>query len=70
MNKIGDWFITLLYVAGIFVLVRPGSQGPGLVSAVGTSVSNMVDAATGDVSVSNSAWAAGGSSTGSGTGGS
>lgn len=64
MNKIGEWFIALLYVAGIFVLVRPGSQGPGLVTAVGNSVASMVNSATGDVSVTNSAWAAGMSNNG------
>lgn len=70
MNKIGEWMIALLYVAGIFVLVRPGSQGPGLVTAFGNSVAAMVNSATGDVSVQNSAWAAGMSTTGSGGGGS
>lgn len=47
MHKYGDWFILLLYVAAIFVLVRPGSQGPSLVTSLGTSTANLVKAATG-----------------------
>lgn len=47
MNRIGDWFITLLYVAMVYVLVRPNSQGPQFVAQIGTSVANMINAATG-----------------------
>lgn len=47
MNKIGDFLIAVLYVAGIFVLVRPGSQGPKLVDSVTTGTTNLVRAATG-----------------------
>lgn len=47
MNRIGDWLITLLYVAMIYVLVRPNSQGPAFVGAVGSSVASMINAATG-----------------------
>lgn len=47
MNKIGDFLIAVLYVAGIFVLVRPGSQGPALVNSLTTGTSNLVKAATG-----------------------
>ena len=31
----------------LLVLVRPGSQGPGFVSAVGSAMSNLVSASTG-----------------------
>jgi hypothetical protein len=47
IDKIGDWMIALLYVAGIFVLVRPGSQGPAFVTAITDGTSNLVKAATG-----------------------
>lgn len=47
VDKIGDWLIALLYVAAIFVLVRPGSQGPAFVTALTDGVKNMVNAATG-----------------------
>lgn len=47
MGKIGDFLIAIVYLAVVFVLVRPGSQGPGLVTAFGNSTSNLVKAATG-----------------------
>lgn len=47
INKIGDWLIALLYVAGIFVLVRPGSQGPAFVTALTDGTANLVKSATG-----------------------
>jgi hypothetical protein len=47
MDKIGDWLIALLFVAGIFVLVRPGSQGPQFVNALTSGTVNLVNAATG-----------------------
>lgn len=46
-DKIGDWAIALVYVAAIFVLVRPGSQGPKLVTAVGNAAKGLVNASTG-----------------------
>lgn len=54
MSKIGDFLISLLYVAGIFVLVRPGSQGPSLISAITSGTASLVDSATG-----GGGWAAG-----------
>lgn len=47
MNKVGDFLVGVLYVAAIFVLVRPGSQGPSLVNSITTGTSNLVNAATG-----------------------
>lgn len=47
MHRIGDWLILLLYVAIVFLLVRPGSQGPSLVETVGKSLVNLVTSATG-----------------------
>lgn len=47
MHRIGDFLIAIVYLAVIFVLVRPGSQGPSLVNAFGNSTSGLVKAATG-----------------------
>lgn len=47
MNRIGDWFIGLLWVAAIFVLVRPGSQGPGLVQNSLSGLNSMLSTVTG-----------------------
>lgn len=44
---IGEFLITLLYVALVFVLVRPRSQGPKLVDSLTTGTVNLVNAATG-----------------------
>lgn len=45
--RIGDWLIGILYVAAIFVLVRPGSQGPKLVDSVTGGLTALVNSATG-----------------------
>lgn len=47
MHRYADFLIAIVYLAVIFVLVRPGSQGPTLVGALGDSTSNLVKAATG-----------------------
>lgn len=47
MKAIGDWMIGILYVAAIFVLVRPGSQGPKLVESLTQGTTSLVNAATG-----------------------
>lgn len=47
MHKIGDFLVGILFVAAIFVLVRPGSQGPKLVDTATNGVVNLVKAATG-----------------------
>lgn len=47
MDRFWDWGILLLYVAIVFVLVRPGSQGPKLVENSGRSLVDLVKAATG-----------------------
>lgn len=47
MHRIFD-VVGLVVIAGIiFVLVRPGSQGPKLVGAVGESATGLLKAATG-----------------------
>ena len=47
MSKAFDWLILLLYVAIIFLFVRPGSQGPKLVDTSGKTLIGLVNAATG-----------------------
>ena len=47
MNKLVDLGTYAFLVAGILVLTRPGSQGPGFVSALGNSFAHVVQAASG-----------------------
>lgn len=47
MHRFFDWLMLLLYVAILFLLVRPQSQGPKLVDVTGKSLVNLVNAATG-----------------------
>lgn len=47
MHKIVDVATGVLVLAGIFVMVRPGSQGPTLVKNVGSAFGGVVGAATG-----------------------
>lgn len=48
MGRTAQSFITgIIIIAIIFVLVRPGSQGPGLVSGVSGGLAGLVQAATG-----------------------
>jgi len=47
MHRFFDWLMLLLYVAIIFLLVRPGSKGPALVDTIGGTLVRLVNAATG-----------------------
>jgi hypothetical protein len=47
MHRFFDWLILLLYVAIVFLLVRPGSKGPQLADIVGGTLVKLVNAATG-----------------------
>lgn len=47
MGKIIDVASMIVVVSGIMVLVRPGSQGPGLVSAIGNAFQGSLTVATG-----------------------
>lgn len=40
-------FVVVLYLAALFVLVRPGSQGPTLINNVSGGLTNLIKAATG-----------------------
>jgi hypothetical protein len=51
---VATWLVGLIYIAVLFVLVRPGSQGPTLVTAVTGGMTNLMNAATG-----GGGWAAG-----------
>ena len=47
MNQVFDVATAIVVVAGILVLTRPGSQGPSLVSSIGSSFTGALGAATG-----------------------
>jgi hypothetical protein len=47
IKDFGTFLIGIVYLAVLFVLVRPGSQGPTLVTNVATGLTNLVNAGTG-----------------------
>jgi hypothetical protein len=47
MNKVVDVFSMIVVVAGIMVLVRPGSQGPQLVDSIANLYTGSLAVATG-----------------------
>lgn len=47
MNKVFDIGAAIVIVAGIMVLVRPGSQGPALADAIGNTFIGSLTVATG-----------------------
>lgn len=47
MRRFWDFLVYGIIIGGILVLTRPGSQGPGLVSALGGAVSGFGQAVTG-----------------------
>lgn len=47
MNKLVDVFSMIVVVAGIMVLVRPGSQGPAFVEQLGNAFTGSLTVATG-----------------------
>ena len=46
-ESFGKWLVLTAYCAILFVLVRPGSQGPNFVAQVADGMSNIVNASTG-----------------------
>lgn len=46
-KSIGEFLILTAFGAIVVALVRPGSQGPALVNAIGSSTSGLVTAASG-----------------------
>lgn len=47
MSKTFEVLILVVYLAMVFTLVRPGSQGPELVKNIGDAVSSLIGSATG-----------------------
>lgn len=47
MNRIFDWLMLALIVAIVFLMVRPGSQGPALVTASSSGVAGVIKGVTG-----------------------
>lgn len=47
MHRLGDVGFAIVVVAGILVLTRPGSQGPGLVKSFGDAFAGAVRAGSG-----------------------
>lgn len=46
-GKVGAAIVIFAYAIALFLLVRPGSQGPNLVSAIGTGTAKVINAGTG-----------------------
>jgi hypothetical protein len=46
-NSFGTFLVGIIYLAVLFVLVRPGSQGPTLITNVADGLSSLVNAGTG-----------------------
>ena len=46
-NAFGTFLVGIVYLAALFVLVRPGSQGPVLVTNVANGLTSLVNAGTG-----------------------
>jgi hypothetical protein len=60
-DNVGTFVLALIYIAILFVLVRPASNGPAFITAITGGMVNLVSMATGGGSLS------GGSSTGTST---
>jgi hypothetical protein len=58
----GEAFALIIYLAALYTMVRPGSQGPSLVQTFGTTLASIITAATGA-----GGWSAGGSPSSSGS---
>ena len=46
-NAFGTFLVGIIYLAVLFVLVRPNSQGPSLVKNVSDGLTSLVNAGTG-----------------------
>lgn len=55
MKEIGAYAIMCVYLAMLFVMVRPGSQGPQLVTNVSNGLAGLINAGTG-----GGGWSSGG----------
>jgi hypothetical protein len=52
MKNVTEILVLIIYLAIVFTLVRPNSQGPQLVTGIGTSLSSLINASTGGGSFS------------------
>lgn len=52
MSKVGAFIVIFGYVLVLFVMTRPGSQGPQLVGNFGSSIASVITAGTGGGSYS------------------
>jgi hypothetical protein len=57
-NALGTFLVGIIYLGALFLLVRPGSSGPTLVTNVADGLSNLVNAGTG-----GGGWSAGSTTT-------
>lgn len=48
MNQLTQAMILVIYAGIIFTLVRPGSKGPQLIGALGSSISGIIGAGMGN----------------------
>jgi hypothetical protein len=46
-DSVGTFLVALIYIAILYVLVNPSSQGPAAITAVTAALGNVVSAATG-----------------------
>jgi hypothetical protein len=46
-SKLGAAVVIFAYAIVLYLLVRPGSQGPSLINAGGTALKNVISAGTG-----------------------
>ncbi len=46
-DAVGTFFVGIIILAALFVLVRPGSKGPQLVTNIADGLSNLVNSGTG-----------------------
>lgn len=53
-DSVGTFIVALIYIAILFVLVNPSSQGPAAITAVTSALGNVVSAATGGGSLTSS----------------
>jgi hypothetical protein len=47
VHRVFDWLTLLLFVAIVFLFVRPGSKGPLLVDTTGRTLVDLINSATG-----------------------
>ena len=47
MKRTYEILVLLIYLTVVFTLVRPGSQGPSLVTALGSGLAGIITAGTG-----------------------